>query len=61
MSDPIAFSRDELVGKTSSSPTPENNKTQEMNIVSPADVPRSKLQIAAILLALNVGLCIYPP
>jgi hypothetical protein len=57
MADPIAMSRDDLVPeRRPSSSTPAINKTQEMDVVSPADKPRSKLKIAAILVALNVGL-----
>lgn len=56
MADPITMSRDDLVPETRrSSSTPAINKTQEMDVVAPADEPRSKLQIAAILVALNVS------
>jgi hypothetical protein len=55
MADPIAMSRDELVDERPSSSTPiKNDKPEEMDMVSPADIPRTKLQIAAILVALNV-------
>ncbi|KAH0349305.1 putative MFS transporter, partial [Aureobasidium melanogenum] len=57
MADPIAMSRDDLVPESrASSSTPAVNKTQGMDVVSPADEPRSKVQIAAILLALNLAL-----
>jgi hypothetical protein len=55
MADPIAMSRDELIDERPSSSTPNDDKPQEMDMVSPADTPRTKLQIAAILVALNVS------
>jgi hypothetical protein len=55
MADPIAMSRDELIDGRPSSSTPiKNDNPEEMDVVSPADIPRTKLQIAAILVALNV-------
>jgi hypothetical protein len=57
MADPIAMSRDELIDERPSSSTPKGDKPQEMDVLSPADTPRTKLQIAAILVALNV--CYY--
>jgi hypothetical protein len=54
MADPIAMSQDGLIEERPSSSTARNDKPQEMDVDSPADVPRTKLQIAAILVALNV-------
>jgi hypothetical protein len=54
MADPIAMSRDELVTERPSASAPRDDKPQEMDVDSPADIPRTKLQIAAILVALNV-------
>jgi hypothetical protein len=54
MADPIAMSQDDLIDERLSSSAPKNDKPQEMDMVSPADTPRTKLQIAAILVALNV-------
>jgi hypothetical protein len=60
MADPIAMSRDELVEERPSSSTPiKNDKPEEMDMVSPADIPRTKLQIAAILVALNVSHVVF--
>jgi len=54
MADPIAMSQDGLMEERPSSSAPRNDKPQEMDVDSPADTPRTKLQIAAILVALNV-------
>jgi len=54
MADPIAMSQDGLIEERPSSSAPRNDKPQEMDVDSPADTPRTKLQIAAILVALNV-------
>jgi hypothetical protein len=60
MADPIAMSRDELIDERPSSSTPiKNDKPEEMDVVSPADIPRTKLQIAAILVALNVSHVVF--
>lgn len=58
MADTIQSSDDGVVAKTASG-SPNHNKSQEMEVSSPADVSRSKLQIAAILLALNVRLSVF--
>jgi hypothetical protein len=59
MADPIAMSRDESIDERPLSSTPKDDKPQEMDMVSPADTPRTKLQIAAILVALNVCYSIF--
>ena len=54
MADPIAMSRDELVDERPLTSTANGDKPQEMDVDLPAGKPRTKLQIAAILVALNV-------
>lgn len=61
MADPIAMSQDGLIEERPSSSAPRNDKPQEMDVDSPADTPRTKLQIAAILVALNVGYIVLHP
>jgi hypothetical protein len=58
MADPMALSRDGLIEETPLSMPDANTKIQNMEIVSPADVPRSKIKMAAILVALYVC-CIH--
>ena len=60
MSDPIHSSNDGLVQEPSLELPDDGKPMEEIAVENTDNVSRSKLQIAAILVALNVGLSVLP-